>query len=135
MPASLWLQLIKRANKWADYLTLAGSVHFIVSNMTISLESLLTGYPGVVNTIAVQFPDPHFKARHRKRHIVQESFVRACENVLQPGGMDLSQYIGVYFLGVCLMTEVCFLRDSILPVGCAGLFRLHEGDVPHPCKK
>lgn len=34
-------------------------------NATITLEHTLAGYPGTLDLVCVQFPDPHFKARHK----------------------------------------------------------------------
>lgn len=34
----------------------------------------------------VQFPDPHFKKRHRKRRLLQPDTVAALRDVLRPGG-------------------------------------------------
>ncbi len=39
-----------------------------------------------VVAVHIYFPDPWWKARHRKRRIVNENFVRQIERVLQPGG-------------------------------------------------
>ncbi|MBQ6108939.1 MAG: tRNA (guanosine(46)-N7)-methyltransferase TrmB [Thermoguttaceae bacterium] len=36
--------------------------------------------------VHVYFPDPWWKARHRKRRVVQMELVRACEKCLVPGG-------------------------------------------------
>ena len=47
--------------------------------------------------VHVYFPDPWWKARHRKRRVVQMELVRACEKCLVPGGMlhfwtDVQEY-------------------------------------------
>ena len=42
-----------------------------MANATISLDHMLASYPAPIALLAVQFPDPHFKARHRKRRTVQ----------------------------------------------------------------
>lgn len=34
-------------------------------NATITLQHTLGGYPGPLDLVCVQFPDPHFKARHK----------------------------------------------------------------------
>lgn len=34
----------------------------------------------------LQFPDPHFKRKHRKRRVVQEQLVRELAQLLRPGG-------------------------------------------------
>lgn len=35
------------------------------ANATITLDHTLGGYPGALDLACVQFPDPHFKARHK----------------------------------------------------------------------
>ncbi len=50
-----------------------------------------------VKDVHVYFPDPWWKARHRKRRIISESFVEQCVRVLIPGGWlhfwtDVSEY-------------------------------------------
>jgi tRNA (guanine-N7-)-methyltransferase len=39
-----------------------------------------------VGAVHVYFPDPWWKQRHRKRRVMQSSFVRDIERVLHPGG-------------------------------------------------
>lgn len=34
----------------------------------------------------VQFPDPHWKAKHKKRRIVQPALVQTIRDILRPGG-------------------------------------------------
>lgn len=85
------LQLVGRANFWAEELELDDRVHFTCCNITLSLESLLEGYPGPIIGIYIQFPDPMFKKRNLKRHIVQENFVEACAKVLDTGGTVFMQ--------------------------------------------
>ena len=80
-----------RANFWARELGLNDRVHFTFTNITISLQSLLEGYPGVVQGIYIQFPDPSFKKRKTKRHIVQPAFVQACGELLHSGGLVFMQ--------------------------------------------
>lgn len=67
--------IVQRAVQWSEKLGLASTTHFLLSNATVSIGALLASYPGEVSLVCVQFPDPHFKRRHRKRRIVQPSFV------------------------------------------------------------
>jgi tRNA (guanine-N7-)-methyltransferase len=39
-----------------------------------------------LRAVHVYFPDPWWKARHKKRRVMNESFVRQIERVLEPGG-------------------------------------------------
>ena len=54
-------KLVARARKWAETLG-AGNVSFMLANATVSVDSLLEGYPGPLDLVCIQFPDPHFKA-------------------------------------------------------------------------
>lgn len=50
-----------------------------------------------VAAVHVYFPDPWWKARHRKRRVMDEAFVRRIEQVLVPGGLlhfwtDVEEY-------------------------------------------
>ena len=50
------------------------------------MRSLLDTYPGPIRMLCVQFPDPHFKARHQKRHTVQREFCEDAAHILEKGG-------------------------------------------------
>jgi tRNA (guanine-N7-)-methyltransferase len=50
-----------------------------------------------VRAVHVYFPDPWWKARHKKRRVMNPAFVREVERVLQPGGRlhfwtDVAEY-------------------------------------------
>jgi tRNA G46 methylase TrmB len=51
-----------------------------------SCVGLLESYPGPVAAMSAQFPDPHFKKRHKKRRMVQPSVVQVARQRLRPGG-------------------------------------------------
>ena len=78
-------KLVGRANTWRDNLGLPHA-QFLTANATVSFRSLLETYPGPLELVCIQFPDPHFKVRHRKRRIVQPELVRAVADLLAPGG-------------------------------------------------
>lgn len=48
------LQLMERANEWAKILELQNSVHFMMANATVSLESMLATYPGSLSLVTIQ---------------------------------------------------------------------------------
>ncbi|GIL85930.1 hypothetical protein Vretimale_8993 [Volvox reticuliferus] len=83
--------LVDRANQWVDRLGLQGQVHYVFTNATVSLETLLGSYPGPITDVFIQFPDPHFKRRHHKRRVVQPQLVRALRDLMPPGGRLLLQ--------------------------------------------
>jgi tRNA (guanine-N7-)-methyltransferase len=83
--------IIKRANEWSKHLGLHKRVHFVRSNATVSIATMLETYPGPIELVSIQFPDPHFKKKHRKRRIVQESLVRDIVRIIAPQGRILLQ--------------------------------------------
>jgi tRNA G46 methylase TrmB len=56
------------------------------SHVTRHTTGLLQDYPGPIAALSAQFPDPHFKKRHRKRRMVQPSVVQVARDLLVPGG-------------------------------------------------
>lgn len=81
--------IIERATEWAHAVGLSDRVQFRLANGTVSTKSMLSSYPGDIVLICVQFPDPHFKRRHRKRHIVQPEFCTEVQEVLSDHGVFL----------------------------------------------
>lgn len=78
--------IIQRANKWSFHLGMQNRVYFTKANATVSIASMLSTYPGPVQLVLVQYPDPHFKKKHRKRRIVQLEFVESILEVLAEDG-------------------------------------------------
>ncbi|KAI8473657.1 MAG: putative methyltransferase-domain-containing protein [Monoraphidium minutum] len=97
--------LVDRANQWAADLGVKGRVHYVFTNATISLATMLQGYPGEVQAFYVQFPDPHFKKKHKKRRLLQPDTVRAMAGVLRPGG--------VVFLQSDILQAAEGMRDAV----------------------
>jgi tRNA (guanine-N7-)-methyltransferase len=57
-------------------------------------------HPATVRTVHVYFPDPWWKARHKKRRVFAASLVADIERALEPGGelrvaTDVLEYFGV----------------------------------------
>lgn len=82
---------IDRANRWANQLGYHRRVRFVRANATVSLTSMLSTYPGPIELITIQFPDPHFKNKHKKRRVVQRQLVTAIRDLLQPGAQVFLQ--------------------------------------------
>jgi tRNA (guanine-N7-)-methyltransferase len=74
--------LVERANAWAEGKGLNRSVRYVLSSANVSLPTVMKGYPGRIKFIAVQFPDPHFKRKHHKRRVVNESFIKIVSELL-----------------------------------------------------
>jgi len=54
------------------------NVHFVSSNANVDLQNILTSLAAhnvAVKMVCVQFPDPHFKKRHKKRRVVNDDLV------------------------------------------------------------
>ncbi|EFJ47757.1 hypothetical protein VOLCADRAFT_61222 [Volvox carteri f. nagariensis] len=83
--------LVDRSNEWVSRLGLQGRVHYLFSNATVSLTTLLGSYPGPITDVFIQFPDPHFKRRHHKRRVVQPQLVTALRDLMPRGGRLLLQ--------------------------------------------
>ena len=60
--------------------------HLTLLTALFSRSGLLRNYPGPVAALSAQFPDPHFKKRHKKRRMVQPSVVEVARERLMPGG-------------------------------------------------
>ena len=81
---------VDRANRWAKHLDLQGRTNFLLANATVSLTNMLDSeenpYSGALDLVTIQFPDPHFKKRHKKRRIVQPQLVKALTALMPKGG-------------------------------------------------
>eukprot|EP00903_Cladosiphon_okamuranus_P005579 g5553.t1 len=66
-----------------------GNCHVVCCNANVDLDAVLTEaaqHGAWVDTICIQFPDPHFKAKHYKRRVLQPELVTCIEKHLRPGG-------------------------------------------------
>jgi len=111
--------LVSRANAWAAAAVppLHRRVRFAVANATVSLPAgLLDTYPGPVTLACFQFPDPHFKARHHKRRILQPATAAAVAAALEPGGR--------VFLQSDVLDAAVAMRDA---------FEAGAGELLEPC--
>ncbi|MEM6597266.1 MAG: tRNA (guanosine(46)-N7)-methyltransferase TrmB [Cyanobacteria bacterium P01_C01_bin.69] len=63
------------------------NLHFIFCNANNSLKSVLKSYPGSLQCVSIQFPDPWFKKRHQKRRVVQPELVSVLAELMPEGGM------------------------------------------------
>merc|ERR1711972_535373 len=56
-----------------------------MGNATVSFRSLLQSYPGPVELVSMQFPDPYFKKKHFKRRHVQPQLVHDMAETMPDG--------------------------------------------------
>merc|ERR1712232_1336317 len=107
-------KLVDRAQAWSDRLKLT-NCRFIFTNATVSFKSLLQSYPGPVELVSMQFPDPYFKKKHFKRRHVQPQLVREMADVMSVGSR--------VFLQGDIPEAVRWMRD-MCERHCDGRFRL-----------
>ena len=63
-----------------------GNVRFVFCNANVSLETWLSKLPKErLDLVSIQFPDPWFKRRHRKRRVLQPSLLLSIASALKPG--------------------------------------------------
>ncbi|MBS1795099.1 MAG: tRNA (guanosine(46)-N7)-methyltransferase TrmB [Acidobacteria bacterium] len=63
------------------------NLHYEFANAMIALDRLLEKLPaGILETVAIQFPDPWFKKKHAKRRMVNRELVATIVEHLAPRG-------------------------------------------------
>lgn len=78
--------LVEEANQQRDELGLK-NLHYLFSNANNSISHLLSSLPpGILQRVAIQFPDPWFKKRHHKRRVVQPEMVNELATYIAPNG-------------------------------------------------
>jgi len=78
--------LVERANHWARAKEMDKTLRFVLSSANVSLATVVKGYPGKVNLVCVQFPDPHFKRKHHKRRVVNDALIKVVSEVIADDG-------------------------------------------------
>ena len=79
--------LAEAANEDATQMNLTNAA-FLACNANVNVRPLLerAGPSVMLRSASIQFPDPWFKARHKKRRVVQPGLVSALTDHLAPGG-------------------------------------------------
>ncbi|EKX49935.1 hypothetical protein GUITHDRAFT_157348 [Guillardia theta CCMP2712] len=67
--------LVARADRWTREEGRRNCC-FVYGNINVSVESLLSSYPGKIRMVSVLMPDPWFKKRHQKRRLLQPELVQ-----------------------------------------------------------
>ncbi len=79
------LPLVQSANKDKQARNL-GNLAFLFCNANVSLDEWLFALPkGQLQRVSIQFPDPWFKRRHRKRRVLQPSLLLSIARSLSQG--------------------------------------------------
>jgi len=60
---------------------------FLFGNVNVSIKALLSQYPGTLDIVSINNPDPHFKKKHWKRRIVNRALVQDLAEFQPPGGI------------------------------------------------
>lgn len=74
---------LERKFKWG-----LNNVHFLSVNVNVDLERILFDLKtkgGSIDMVTIQFPDPHFKKKHKKRRVVNEKLVNTIVSYLDVG--------------------------------------------------
>ncbi|MCX8065535.1 MAG: tRNA (guanosine(46)-N7)-methyltransferase TrmB [Candidatus Hydrogenedentes bacterium] len=78
--------LVDRANKWRSEMGLS-NLYFFFGQAQVVLKPILESFPKkVLQYVTINFPDPWFKKRHRKRRMVNTELLKTLAEFLQPGG-------------------------------------------------
>lgn len=105
--------LAERANGWADFTGLRGRVRFEgACNAAVCLGPWLRSYPGPVGLVCLQFPDPHFKARHWKRRPWREGDGRLVRDVAESLEVGGRVYLQTDVLDVALDMRRAFFAGA-----------------------
>jgi tRNA (guanine-N7-)-methyltransferase len=83
--------LVLEANSIGEQLGLT-NLHYLFANVNNSLDRILSSFPkDSLHWVTIQFPDPWFKQRHKRRRVVQPEVVDTLAKYLVPGGKVLLQ--------------------------------------------
>ncbi|MDJ0635168.1 MAG: tRNA (guanosine(46)-N7)-methyltransferase TrmB [Xenococcaceae cyanobacterium MO_188.B29] len=83
--------LVTSANQKRDELGLS-NLHYLFGNINTSATTLLESLPtNSLHYITIQFPDPWFKQKHKKRRVVQPLLVNTLVDYLVTDGMVFLQ--------------------------------------------
>lgn len=98
--------LVTRANAWKNKMELK-NCFFVFANANVSLDDMLSTYPGEVHYICIQFPDPHFKRKHQKRRVLNEKLLEVLAKYLKTN-------IGILFLQSDIESISSEMRDRAM---------------------
>lgn len=86
-----------------------GNVRVLFCNANISLEAWMQDLPfDHLQRVSIQFPDPWFKRRHRKRRVLQPALLLAIAQALQPEReLFLQSDVLAVIQPMAILTELC----------------------------
>jgi tRNA (guanine-N7-)-methyltransferase len=118
--------LVVEANRLRDEAGL-GNLNFLFCNINVMLRDLLASLPvDRLQRVSIQFPDPWFKTRHKKRRVVQPEVVAllaefmaiGTEVLLQSDVLEVATEMREHFLASPQFTSTTadWLPDNPWPV-------------------
>ena len=119
--------LVERNAKLAARLGLA-NLAFGYSNINVDLDQVFA--PASVDRFHVLFPDPWFKARHRKRRVVELGLLEVIARQLKPNG-ELHFASDVWELALAAMVEL--EHDDALALGFSNMAKPWGFTRENPC--
>jgi tRNA (guanine-N7-)-methyltransferase len=79
--------LVTAGNEWRDEQQLR-NLHHLFCNANNTLRPIVESLPsGILQRVSIQFPDPWFKQKHRKRRVVQLPLVQDLADFMPAGSL------------------------------------------------
>lgn len=103
------------------------NVHFFKSNANVDIDNIFESLIAKdinVNTVTIQFPDPHFKARNKKKRVVNATLVRSLARHLRPG-MRVFLQTDIEELGYDMVSHFAS-SEFFTPAESYNVLQLHE---------
>ncbi|KIG13268.1 tRNA (guanine46-N7-)-methyltransferase [Enhygromyxa salina] len=94
--------LVERNREWAQRY---GHTNLAFGYVNVNVDLARVFAPASVDRFHVLFPDPWFKARHRKRRVVDPAMLEVVATQLRPGG-ELHVASDVFELALAAMAEL-----------------------------
>ncbi|KAM3577623.1 hypothetical protein VYU27_000499 [Nannochloropsis oceanica] len=109
---------VEEALKKMEKYGIKDNVHFVALNANVDIDRVVKDVQEQSEIVrySVQFPDPHFKAKHKKRRMVQPALVAAmCASLKPEGGeiliqsdvLEVAESMREAFAEDELVTDVC----------------------------
>lgn len=117
--------LVIEANRQAAEKNLTDNLRYEFCNAMHALDKFLEDLPAdVLQTVAIQFPDPWYKKKHAKRRMVNENLVAAIVKHLKKSGE------------IFIQTDVNFLAEEMFELFRAdeNLHEIGRSENPFPVK-
>lgn len=110
---------VEEAFKKMEKYDIKDNVHFLALNANVDIDRVVADVQqhSQIVRYSVQFPDPHFKAKHKKRRMVQPALVAAMCRSLQPEGGEVLIQSDVEEVAASM--REAFAEDPLVTDACA----------------